>query len=227
MNSSIVGFKTRTADLHRKSPAIFMASLVFSLILTIVLIHTPLPEKKNTDYKIEVPPVILMVENIPKTRHLVSTPAPAKPYVQGSQPIAVDDDILPDEITIEDTNLEPDDTPPTLPFLLVPEEGTTVVEEEEIYEYFAVEEEPKIFDTVIPEYPKFAERAGIEGTIHLKILVNKKGLVDSVKVIKGPKIFHKPSIDAAKKTTFIPAKQYDKPVACWVIIPFKFIAKKE
>ncbi len=226
MNSSIVGFKTRAADLHRKSPAIFMASLIFSLILTIVLIHTPLPEKKNPEQKIEVPSVIIMVENIPKTRHLVSTPAPAKPYVQGSLPIEVDDEIMPDEITIEDTNLELDSTPPTLPFSLVPEEGATV-EENEIFEYFAVEEEPKILNTVIPEYPKFAERAGIEGTIHLKILVNKKGLVESVKVIKGPKIFHKPSIDAAKKTTFIPAKQYDKPVACWVIMPFKFIAKTE
>lgn len=226
MNSSIVGFKTRSADLHRKSPAIFMASLIFSLILTVVVIHTPLPEKKNPEHKIEVPPVIIMVENIPKTRHLVSTPAPAKPYVQGSLPIEVDDEIMPDEITIEDTNLELNAAPPTLPFSLVPEEGTTV-EEDEIFEYFAVEEEPKILNTVIPEYPKFAERAGIEGTIHLKVLVNKKGLVDSVKVIKGPKIFHKPSIDAANKTTFIPAKQYDKPVACWVIMPFKFIAKTE
>ena len=226
MNSSIVGFKTRAADLHRKSPAIFMASLIFSLILTVVVLRTPLPEKKNPEHKIEVPSVIIMVENIPKTRHLVSTPAPAKPYVQGSLPIEVDDEIMPDEITIEDTNLELDATPPTLPFSLVPEEGTTA-EEDEIFEYFAVEEEPKIVKTVIPEYPKSAERAGIEGTIHLKVLVNKKGLVDSVKVLKGPKIFHKPSIDAAKKTTFIPAKQYDKPVACWVIMPFKFIAKTE
>ena len=171
--------------------------------------------------KVEVAPVVIKLTNIPKTRHVVSTAAPAKPYIPGAMPIEVDDEFIPDEITIEDTSIESDDfaTAPTLEYV---EETGAAAEEEEIFELFAVEEKPERINDVAPEYPKTAERARIEGSVYLKVLVNKKGTVDSVLVVSGPKIFHKTSIDAAKKTRFNPAKHNDQPVACWVYMPFKF-----
>ncbi len=75
---------------------------------------------------------------------------------------------------------------------------------------------------IVPEYPDMAKRAGIEGTVTLKVLVNKTGVVDSVEVIDGPSVFRESAVEAGKATKFTPAKFNDRPVACWVIMPFKF-----
>ena len=137
--------------------------------------------------------------------------------------------MLLDDVTIESTELDFNANPPPPPPLMVlaPGSGETAVEvEEEIFELFAVEEEPKRINSVVPEYPEMAKRTGIEGTVYLKVLVNKKGLIDSVSVIKGPKVLHKSSIEAARAIKFTPAKHNDKPVSCWVIMPFRFILEK-
>ena len=114
------------------------------------------------------------------------------------------------------------DTPPSI---ILPDLGATS-EEEEIYEYFAVEEIPKRLNIVSPIYPEMAKRASIEGTVNLKVLVSKTGTVDSVDVVEGPNIFIKSAIEAARATKFIPAKLNDRPVACWALMPFKFVMEK-
>ena len=94
---------------------------------------------------------------------------------------------------------------------------------EEVFEFSTIEEKPTKINSVTPEYPLIAKRGGIEGTVYVKVLVNKKGLVDSVEVTKGPKVFHKSAIEAARATRFIPAKLNKKPVSCWVIMPYRFV----
>jgi protein TonB len=98
-------------------------------------------------------------------------------------------------------------------------------EEEELFEVFAVEEQPERINTVIPEYPQLAKDSNVQGNVILKVLVNEKGVVDSVVVINGPVVFYESSIKAAKALQFNPAKINDKAVSCWVIIPFKFELK--
>ncbi len=224
MKYSFVEFKTPSADLHRKSPIIFLISLAVSLALTTIMIYIPFSCREQFEENINIPPVIIKLQNIPETRQIVKVPAPAKPYIPGSMPFEVNDELAPDDITIEDT-ITDFDTFPTLPSLFVPEIGSAK-EENEIFELFAVEKKPAIINPIIPKYPEMAKRAGIEGTVYLKVLVNKNGMVDSVHVVKGPKVFQKSSIETAKMTKYTPAKLNNRSVACWVIMPYRFVLEK-
>ena len=94
---------------------------------------------------------------------------------------------------------------------------------EKTYEFFAVEVKPKVVKQVEPQYPELARKAGIEGRVFVKVLVNEQGRVDSVVVLKATNpIFIKPAIAAAKQFIFTPGRQRDKPVKVWVAIPFIF-----
>ena len=87
----------------------------------------------------------------------------------------------------------------------------------------AVEFEPRIVFSQVPEYPEIALRAGIEGNVWLNVLVTKEGKVKKVLVLKtDDEIFIQTSINAAKKWVFTPALMNGKPVAVWVSIPFRF-----
>ncbi len=94
---------------------------------------------------------------------------------------------------------------------------------EKTYEFFAVEVKPKVVKQVEPEYPELARKAGIEGRVFVKVLVNEQGRVDTVIVLKATNpIFIKPAVAAAKQFVFTPGRQRDKPVKVWVAIPFIF-----
>jgi TonB family protein len=76
-----------------------------------------------------------------------------------------------------------------------------------------------------PEYPDDARRAGIEGTVWLRVLIGKDGVPKETKLLKsdGEKVvFSKPAIDAAMEWRFTPAIVNNEPVACWIMIPFRF-----
>jgi protein TonB len=97
------------------------------------------------------------------------------------------------------------------------------IEDEPPADFVPYEKEPAIVTRVEPKYPDLATRAGIEGTVHLKIWVDKEGKVRKAVVVKSDAdILNQPAIDAAVQWTFTPAIQHDKPVAVWVVIPFRF-----
>lgn len=216
-------------DLHRLSPVVFLASLTVSVLFTATLLTHSYPRKTELPHAFPTPPVIIQLQDIPETRQVIRTPAPSKPFVPSALPVAVET-APPDTVTIRDTKLDLQPVLSAPPALLVPGAGGKPVpsaakEESEIFEFFNVEEQPRRLNAVAPEYPEMANRAGIEGTVLLKVLVNAKGSVDSVIVQKGPAVFHKSAIDAARATTFTPARQNDRAVPCWVVMPFRFVLK--
>ena len=142
MNTSTVGFKTPSADLHKKSPRIFLFSLISAVIGTVVLLNVPFPVHESSNEAFTVPPVVITLQNIPETRHIVRSPAPPKPFITPGLPVEVDDEIIPDDITIEDTSLDLDSAPDAPSVILVPDSGASA-EESEIFEYYAVEEKPR------------------------------------------------------------------------------------
>jgi len=218
--SSIVGFKKPWYDLHRHSPKIFIASILLSIIFVGITINVPLFQNGTVEKKINIPPVIIRLQNIPETRHQVRAYAPKLAI-----PIEVGDDIIPSDVTIESTELDFDTVPETAPPVIDTARGGKDVEkiEEEIFEFFAVEEQPERIKDIAPEYPKAARRAGIEGTVIVRALVSKKGEVEKAEVLKGPKELHDAAIKAAIATKFKPARQNDMPVSCWVAMPFRFV----
>jgi periplasmic protein TonB len=92
--------------------------------------------------------------------------------------------------------------------------------------FIAVEKQPQIVKRVIPIYPDMAMRAGLEGTVWVKILVDKDGVPRKAIVIKSTaELFNESAVAAAMGFLFTPAVMNNGPVKVWVAIPFKFVLK--
>jgi protein TonB len=78
-----------------------------------------------------------------------------------------------------------------------------------------------------PRYPEAARRQGIEGTTLLKIHVSDRGLVDDVLIERsaGHQDLDLAAMEAVKKWRFEPARQGNRPVAIWVMLPVRFTLK--
>jgi protein TonB len=99
-------------------------------------------------------------------------------------------------------------------------------DEPPIDKFIPVEKLPELVVPVKPEYPEIAKRAGLEGTVYVKVLVDKEGKPKKAVVIKtDAELFNQAAIDAALKSVFSPAIQNNKPVTVWVVVPFKFQLK--
>ncbi len=82
---------------------------------------------------------------------------------------------------------------------------------------------PVAENKVMPKYPEAAKKDHLQGKVLLDVLVDAKGRVEKVKVVKtDAQIFNEAAIASAKEWTFKPALRDGKPVATWVTIPFQF-----
>jgi len=89
-----------------------------------------------------------------------------------------------------------------------------------------IEKPPIIVKLAQPIYPEVARQAGLEGTVWLKLWVDRQGRVKKVVVFKSEaKIFEQAAISAAQQFVFTPAFMSGGPVAVWVAVPFKFRLK--
>lgn len=97
------------------------------------------------------------------------------------------------------------------------------IEDEEPPDFVPVEKQPVPVKQVQPEYPEIARRAGVEGTVWVKILVDKEGKAKKAVVMKSDaEIFNEPAIKAAVQWVFTPAMMNNGPVAVWAAVPFHF-----
>jgi TonB family protein len=96
-------------------------------------------------------------------------------------------------------------------------------------DFVAVEHQPQPISghTPAPKYPEIAHRAGIEGTVWVKIWIDEEGNARKAVLLKSDaEILNQTSLDTAMKWKFKPAVLNGKPVAVWVSIPFKFKMNK-
>lgn len=136
-------------------------------------------------------------QTIATQQELSSTPSPAAEQLGGDQNVQIAQDI----------KIESD--------------------EPGIDEFVAVEKPPQIVKRAVPIYPEMAMRAGLEGTVYVKILVDKDGKPKKAVVIKSTtEIFNDSAIEAAMQFVFTPAVMNNGPVKVWVAIPFKFKLKE-
>lgn len=73
-------------------------------------------------------------------------------------------------------------------------------------------------------YPELARKNGIEGTVTLRVLIDKDGVVRKLFVIDSENLLlEEAAINAVKSYgKFNPAIQNQEPIMCWVSIPIKF-----
>lgn len=95
---------------------------------------------------------------------------------------------------------------------------------------------PRHKKLVTPDYPKESKKKGYQGTILLRILINREGIVllakpENVKRLEGQSrgamLLVESALKAAIKTEFYPALDVEgKPITVWMTFPVTFILKK-
>lgn len=107
-----------------------------------------------------------------------------------------------------------------------PKQERIEVAEEELpapSEFVAYEEPPAPISQPKPEYPEMARKAGVEGIVNLKVLVDKEGRTRDVILLKGLGAgLDEAAIKSAWESKWTPAIQNHKPVAVWVAYPIRF-----
>lgn len=170
-------------------------------------------------------PIVIQLQEIPETEQERKPPPPVRPMV----PIATDNPDVPDDVTIEDTDIDLFADLPPPPPLAGKEEMTEEIkleeEEEEIVELWKVEKKPEPVRRVTPEYPDVAWRANVTGKVVVVALIDKKGKVERIYRISGPEILREAARIAVLQWEFMPAIQNGRPVKVWVSLPFTFTLK--
>lgn len=94
-------------------------------------------------------------------------------------------------------------------------------------EFIAVEKEPAVdlgkLQSLIT-YPELARRAGVEGTVIVRVLVDKSGRATRTLIEHSDnKLLDNAAEEAVRKYGhFPPAIQNGQPITCWVSIPIRF-----
>lgn len=86
-------------------------------------------------------------------------------------------------------------------------------------EFVAVEQVPVEVYNETPVYPEMAERAGIEGVVWVRALVDKEGRVRDAIIQKASGTnagFEDAALEAAHKNRYKPAIQNGRPIPVWV-----------
>jgi TonB family protein len=90
--------------------------------------------------------------------------------------------------------------------------------------YHIVDEMPRQTNNLEVQYPKEALDAGIGGTVHVKMILSKEGLVEEaeVSVSSGVLSLDQAALKAARQLKFTPAILDGKPVRMRLYKPFFF-----
>ncbi|NTV09470.1 MAG: energy transducer TonB [Zoogloea sp.] len=75
-----------------------------------------------------------------------------------------------------------------------------------------------------PVYPPLSRRLGEQGKVFLRVQVNPGGLPEEIelKTSSGSSRLDKAALETVRKWRFVPARQGDKPVTEWVLVPIVF-----
>ncbi len=99
-------------------------------------------------------------------------------------------------------------------------------------EFVVFDTPPVLLQAPAPRYPEKASKAGIQGVVWVKVLVDKKGNVRDAIIMKESGVnagFEESALEAAKKRKYNPALQNQQPVAVWVAykVAFKLEEKQK
>jgi protein TonB len=202
--------KNTKYDLFKqKYRKILESSGVLSILILTLLFYS----FKTFKYENKLPKAeVIVIEALPplQTQQNKPKPPPSRPQI----PVETEEDELLDDVTIADTDIN------------FNEINTDVIappdDPDEIFEFFAVSEKPELIKHVKPIYPELAQRANIEGTVTLKLLIDTKGNVEKTEILKSIPMLDEAAVKAAMQCKFKPAKQRDKFVKVWMSVPFKF-----
>ncbi|MDX2127588.1 MAG: energy transducer TonB [Chloroherpetonaceae bacterium] len=106
----------------------------------------------------------------------------------------------------------------------VPVQEPVQLDDADPEDFVAVEKEPEFVDRPAIAYPEVAKRAGMEGLVVVRVLIEKDGRPKKAQIMKNPgtDIFDQAAIDNVMKATYTPAIQNGKAVKVWMTVPIRF-----
>ncbi len=227
-------------ELKKRYPKNFAIGLIIAIAFHILIIagyYSYLSMSEDKEESVPTVRVLKYSELGPPPSIINDVPqqiAVAQPSAAPSSgiPIPVPDEEAPPEQTIATQQELSQQTSPVLGEGLGT--GTQITQDIKIEEekketdpdidaFIPVEKYPEIVVAAQPQYPEMAKRAGIEGKVYVKVLIDKEGKPKKAVVIKtDAEIFNDAAIEAAMKSIFTPALQNNKPISVWIVIPYKF-----
>jgi protein TonB len=214
--------KTDNANLRDWYSIYVQGGAVLALLVLIGATQFNLQKEESFDVVVEEQEVVEM-EEIQQTKQEVKPPPPPRPPVPVEVP---NDEIIEENVDFDATldlteTLETSDAPP-------PPEDTGGEEEEEPEIFVVVEDNPEMIggqQALYSEidYPDFARKAGIEGQVILQFVVDERGNVSNVQVLRGVhKLLDEEAIRAIGEMRFRPGKQRGKAVKVRMTQPVRF-----
>jgi protein TonB len=214
--AQLMRHKKPEVDLGFQYRKVFELSLAVTLALLITIFQLARQfsfapsELKTNNFKIEV-------ADIPPTEQMRNPPTPpARPSV----PVPTESEFVPEDITIQSTELDFTELPPPPP----------VEDRYENYRFIPYDEPPVPiggYAAILTNlnYPAIARKAGIEARVVVAVLIDERG--NSVKTqILSSTVSIMGFSDAAQKAVMLvkwkPAKQRDRAVKVWVSFPIRF-----
>lgn len=198
-------------------------AIVISLLLVLVVFHG-MPDIDAGPRNIEAKAIEIKVEDIPQTEQIKQAPPPARPSI----PVPTENEEVPEDLTIESTelNLDWSQLPPPPPM----NEDDNI---EGGYVFIPFDEAPVPIGGMAAihqnlRYPSIARKAGFEGSVVVGVLIDDKGNPIKTQILKdsGSRFgFEEAAQEAVMSVKWKPAKQRDKPVKVWVSIPIRFKLK--
>ncbi len=194
-----------------------LASIISLTVLSILFLgwkrmETSEPVLKKAAISIDV------YQDIPQTFQQNRAPAPSRPTV----PIASEDEAIPEDETIEFTDIDFEEVPPPPP---PPQEEI----DESIPVFVPFDEPPTPIGGIAAiqqnlVYPEVARLAGVQGTVLLHLQIDEKGIVKNVRVINslGLADMDQAAINAVRAVKWKPARQRDLPIMVWYSVPIRF-----
>ncbi|MEW6571128.1 MAG: TonB family protein, partial [Nitrospirota bacterium] len=86
---------------------------------------------------------------------------------------------------------------------------------------------PAFLHREIPDYPMLARKLGKEGEVILRLTIDEKGNLKDIEIFeKAGYGFTEAAIEAVKKSTFLPAKKGEEPVASKALLPIRFTLRR-
>jgi len=220
--------KSKKASLENKRTLFFQIGLVIALLVVFLGFEWTISDVKVNSLG-ELRDLAGEEEIIPITRQELQKPVvPPKPQKVILELNIVEDDVeLEDDIEIEDFEASQDDE---IEILVMEEE-----EEDAAEVFYIVEDMPKFqggdlseFRNYIQgkiEYPPLAMENGISGIVYVNFVVNKKGEISTIDIIRGVDTSLDNEVLRALKAApkWTPGMQRGKPVNVTMSMPVKFI----
>lgn len=214
--------KEDSANLRKRYPIYVEVGMIAALLILILAFRFDWGSGPQKTFAMDEQETV-DIKEVKQTQQKKQPPPPPRPPVPIEKP---DDEVLEDENLDFDATLDLEETLQEPQQNTMPEESEE--EEEEVVPFAVIEEKPEmkggqeaLYDAL--EYPSFAKRANIEGTVFLQFVVDKQGNVKNIQVLRSPhEALAKAAIEAMKQMEFTPGQQRKEPVEVRMSQPIRF-----